>query len=60
MSIQNQITGDELKKFKGFENLTDEQAEYFAEQVNNYAAILLMAFPFDETKKNSIDLKQKK
>lgn len=60
MSTQNHLTPDDLKKFKGLENLTDEQAIYFAEQVNNYAAILLMAFPLDETMKNSTDLKTKK
>lgn len=59
MATPNQLTPEQLKKFKGLENLTDSEAEYFCEQVNQYAAILLMAFPFEETKKIVTD-KQKK
>jgi hypothetical protein len=49
MSTQK-LTPQSLKTFKGLENITDEQAAYLHEQLNQYASILLHAFPFEKIK----------
>ena len=49
MSAQK-LTPQSLKKYKGLENISDEQAAYLYEQLTQYAAILLHAFPFEKIK----------
>jgi hypothetical protein len=50
MSNEKNLTPEKLKTYKGLENLTDKEAEYLCEQIKNYSAILLRAFPFEKIK----------
>ena len=48
MLPENSLTPEKLKTFKGLENLTDQQAAYYCEQINTYAAILIRSIPIEE------------
>ena len=45
MSTLKQLSPENIRTYKGHENLTDEQAEQLHEQLTQLAAILIRVYP---------------